>query len=95
MFRWHLRTLIQITVSLNVDGSVFTNPGVTENSGLTRDHEGFFLRGFYGNIDHSCILYAEILGLYHDLDLCWSSGCQRVFFLFRFLACDSVGSGST
>jgi hypothetical protein len=59
------------SVSLNVDGSVFKNLGLTRFGCLIRDHEGYFLHGFYGNIDPSCILYAEILALYHVLDLCW------------------------
>ena len=45
-------------VSLNVDDSVFTNLGLTGFGGLIRDHEGSFLRGFYGNIDPPCILHA-------------------------------------
>ncbi|RHN46489.1 putative ribonuclease H-like domain-containing protein [Medicago truncatula] len=40
--------------------------------------KALFLRGFYGNIDLSCILHVEILALYHGLDLCWSTGYRRV-----------------
>lgn len=66
------------SVSLNVDGSVFTSSCSTEFGGLIRDHEDYFLHGFYGNIDPSCILHAEILALYHSLDLCWSTNFRRV-----------------
>jgi len=66
------------SVSLNVDGSVFTTLGLTGFGGLIRDHEGSFLHGFYSNIDPSCILHAEIFALYHGLDLCWSTGYRRV-----------------
>jgi len=39
------------SVSLNVDGSVFTNSSLIGFGSLIRDHESYFLLGFYGNID--------------------------------------------
>lgn len=51
------------TVTLNVDGSTLTNPSLIRFGGLVRDSSGSFLRGFYGSVGVSDILYAEVLAL--------------------------------
>jgi len=61
-----------------VDSSVFTDSSLTGFGGLIRDHRGSFLYDFYGSIDPSCITHAEVLTLYHGLDLCWSYGHRHV-----------------
>lgn len=69
----------------NITSLNLENLGLTRFSGFVCDHEGSFLRGFYGNIDHSCIIYDDIHALYHDLQLCCSTDFRQVFCYSDFL----------
>lgn len=43
-----------------------------------RNHSEEFLGGYYGNVGVSNILHAEVMALYHGLNLCWEQGFRRV-----------------
>jgi hypothetical protein len=49
------------SIILNVGGSALTNPGVAGFGGLIRDHNGKFIKGYYGSTGY--ILHAEIMAL--------------------------------
>ena len=36
------------------------------------------MRGFYGSLDHSNIVYAEIMALFHGINICLELGVQKV-----------------
>jgi ribonuclease HI len=63
---------------LNVDGSSIGNPGVSGFGGLIRHADGTWIRGFYGNIGVSNIMHAELLALYHGLQLAWELNIREL-----------------
>lgn len=66
------------SVVLNVDGSAISNPSEAGFGGLIRDSDGVFLKGFFGSVGVSSILYAEVMALYHGIQLCWNEGYKEV-----------------
>ncbi|KAG5038525.1 hypothetical protein JHK86_019365 [Glycine max] len=65
-------------IALNVDRSVLGNPQVARFGGLCRNHNGAFLLGFYGAVEISEVLYAEILALLKGLELCWEARYKKL-----------------
>jgi len=66
------------SIILNVDGSALTNPGAARFGGLIRDHNGKFIKGYYGSIGYSNVLHAEIMTLFHGIQLCWEAGFKDI-----------------
>lgn len=65
------RTGDEDTIVLNVDGSALTNPGQAGFGGIMHNQAGEFLGGYYGSVEVSNILHAEVMALYHGINLCW------------------------
>jgi len=63
---------------LNVDGSNFGNPDISDFGGVLRRHDGSWIYGFGGNIGISSILQAELLAIYHGLRVAWDQGYQHL-----------------
>jgi ribonuclease HI len=71
---------------LNVDGSSLGNLGVSGFGGLLRNDNGAWILGFVGNIDFSNIFHAELLAMYHGLEVtnlvCYSDSKTAINLIF-------------
>jgi ribonuclease HI len=65
-------------VCLNVDGSLLGSVNTAGYGGLLRNKDGDFICGFYGVAAIPNILFAEIMAIWHGLELCWERGFRKV-----------------
>ncbi|MCI17473.1 ribonuclease H protein [Trifolium medium] len=66
------------TFCLNVDRSMLGPVQTTGFGGLIRNSSGAFLKGFYGVVSLSSVLYVKIMAILRGLQLCWSNGYSSI-----------------
>ncbi|CAI0489704.1 unnamed protein product [Linum tenue] len=64
-------------VTLNSDGSVYTDLGHAAAGGLIQDHTGFCLAAYAINLWSCSITRAELRGAVEGLQLAWDTGFRR------------------
>lgn len=65
-------------IKLNVDGSSYGNPGRSGFGGIIRNSLGEWVSGFSGFCGISTNLTAELLAIYHSLDIAWKTSYKFV-----------------
>ncbi|KAJ1416257.1 Ribonuclease H domain [Sesbania bispinosa] len=79
-------------IAINTDGSV--NPHGTGFGGLLRNAGGAWIKGFYGHLNNSDILCAELHAIWKGLELCWRLNFRNVLCLTdSLLAVELVQKG--
>lgn len=63
---------------LKVDGSSRGNPRPADFGGLVRNDMGGFIVGFSGSVGFYEILQAELLAIFHGLQISWERGFKQV-----------------
>ncbi|CAN1163124.1 Putative ribonuclease H protein At1g65750 [Linum perenne] len=65
-------------VSLNSDGSLYTNPSRAAAGGVLRDGDGRFLAAYAANLGTCSIMRAELRGIVEGMKLAWERGVRKL-----------------